>query len=220
MTAQCRDKPCPRPRASAHGQDGFALVELLVSLALIATMAALMTLFFGQLRGFGVAAERLVEAREAQVVSDYVEAILARAMPLALMSDDPAERRYLVGTSSSLRFSAIARTGYKRRSLREVDIRTTDARGGPAVEQVLRPRRFGRPAQDIELRVETLLPSHSAIRFRYLGWRGDEDGWSDEWSELAALPKAISIVVTMQREGTTYEAESLAILDLSRPEPR
>lgn len=196
------------------------MVELLVSLSLIATMAALMTLFFGQFRGFGVAAERLVEAREAHVVSDYVEAILARAMPLALISDNPAERRYLVGTSSSLRFSAIARTGYNRRSLREVEIRTTDTMGGPAIDQVLRPRRFGRPAQDIDLRVETLLPSRSMIRFRYLGWREAESAWSDEWSELAALPRAISIIVTMEREGRTYEAGSLAILELSQPEPR
>ena len=209
--------PCQRPDLSANGEEGFALVELLVSMALIATMASLMALFLGQLRSFDVAAERLAVAREARVVSDYVEKIIERAIPLPLMSDDPAERRFLVGTGSSVRFAAIARTGYDRQSLREVEIATTEYGGELAIDQVLRPRRFGLPMREIEPRSEALLPARSAIRFRYRGWSEAEAAWSDEWSELAALPKAISIIVTMERDGRTYEAETLAILHLSQP---
>lgn len=218
MTAPPTASPGSPSSLSSEAEDGFALGELLVSLALVSTMAALIALFIGQLRGFGAAAERLVIAREAQAASAYVERTLERAMPLPLMSDRPDERRYLVGTASSVRFPAIARTGYQRQSLREVEIATTNVAGSPAIGQVLRPRRLGVPAHEIAAQIETLLPSHARIRFRYLGWHEADNAWSDEWSELAALPKAISIVVTMQREGTTYEAESLAILHLSRPD--
>lgn len=208
------------PASPASGsEDGFALVELLVSLALVATMAALIALFIGQLRGFSATAERLAVAREAQVVAAYVEEVLEGAKPLPLMSDRPAERRFLVGTATGIRFSAVARTGHQRRSLREVEIATTDAAGGQAIGQVLRPRRFGVPLHDIAVQTETLLPAQARIRFRYLGWREAEDDWSDDWSELAALPRAISITVTLQRDGRTYEAEALAILPFSRPEP-
>jgi prepilin-type N-terminal cleavage/methylation domain-containing protein len=220
VTVRASASPDSPSSREPDGEDGFALVELLVSLALVATMAALIALFIGQLRGFGAAAERLAVAREAQVVSDYVEGLAERAIPLALMSDDPAERRYLVGTASSVRFAAIARTGYQRQSLREVEIATTGATGGPAIGQVLRPRRFGVPTHEITVQTETLLPSRARIRFRYLSRREGEDAWSDEWQELGALPKAISIIVTMEREGKTFEAESLAILHLSRPTPR
>ncbi|MDN2581679.1 hypothetical protein [Aquibium sp. ELW1220] len=208
------------PASPAGGAEGgFALVELLVSLALVATMAALIALFIGQLRGFSATAERLAVAREAQAVSAYVEGLLERAKPLPLLSGRPAERRFLVGTATDVRFSAIARTGHQRQSLREVEIATTDAEVGAAISQVLRPRRFGVPVRGIAVQTETLLPAQARIRFRYLGWRGAEDVWSDDWNELAALPRAISIIVTLQRDGRTYEARSLAILHLSRPEP-
>lgn len=175
---------------------GFTLLELLVSLALLAVMAATMSLVLAQLRPIKALEQRLGEAEIADAILDVVARDLQATVRLPLMEGGTTSNILVSGGPEGVAFSAVVPTGFRRSGLREV---TYEVRMGDKGESVLRGLKLRRFSSQDTMEKEEIDLGRFSLRFSYLTI--SEAGtrkWSDRFEEINALPKAVRLEMKSQ----------------------
>ncbi|RWC30056.1 MAG: general secretion pathway protein GspJ [Mesorhizobium sp.] len=204
-----------RPPASV---EGFALIDVLVGLALIGVITSLMMVFLGQARTM-VRIEKATEFQmEVDAASRFLETAISHAEPLPLSKSSPDQVLYLDGDAARIEFNAVQAIGFKSSALREIAV----SLGGNALAIVQKTRRGSQPGASTQSEPVRLLGGVSAIRFEYLDGSAAASSWLPSWNAPRRLPTAVRFTVSVLRDGAAYSASGFARLDLAnaRQPPR
>lgn len=195
---------------AASSAAGFTLVELLVSLVLMAVMASTISVTIGQLRSIESAKQRLQQLDAADAVIEAIARDLEGAVRLPLIEACSTSSVLFRGDADSMTFSAIVPVGYKRRGLREVTYQFTKSGAVGSVMRSTRLRRFspGEPVAHDDLGLRSL-----SLRLSYLVNGEDQLGkWSDQFIARDSLPRAVLVEVRSQTS-KRVRAFQVVILD-------
>jgi general secretion pathway protein J len=190
---------------------GFTLIEVLVSLVLLALLLVLLAGGLRYARSTWDAAARLDEVAAADMADTFLRARLAEAMPLYEQRKAGTVRALFQGTSDSMSFVAPAPNGPAGAGLYRYTLEAAGGGGGQRTLVVrLQPHLppLGESALDVTLERYTqpyaLMRNIRSVSFRYFG-RGElraEPAWHAVWPRADALPNLVEIAVARdEREG-------------------
>jgi general secretion pathway protein J len=178
---------------SLRGNDGYSLLELLVALALTAVIAAMMVQTTRQLLPL-----RQIQAKyDAQAVADRLTEVMDNDLKtvLVLPLSGNETRLPMIGTTRSIRFVSVVKTGFAAEGLREVSYALeTEPDGTKKLVRKIALRRFGAADDPALVRVDDVFDRVGSLKLEYLG--RDEQGeqmWSNRWERADELPLAIRI---------------------------
>ena len=187
---------------------GFTLVELLVSLAILALVAGLITQSFGAHRHALSTIERHIEAGEEVAwaqgeIRQDVEQLLARPHFVGTAPSTDFE-----GAPQSLEFITLLQDDQGAARVRRVRL----AMSPTGDLQLASSKPDGPPRFDPPI---TLLHGVSAVRLRYYGSVPSTAGsppsaaWRDRWSNAAAPPQLVSVSVDFRETDRRFWPELL-----------
>ncbi len=178
-----------------RGRRGFTLVELLVSLVVLALIStALFTALRFSARSWRAGESRLVAASDEDAVRRFLRMRLAEALPVAMPAGDRAREMVFRGDATHLRFAApmphaLGLGGNYVFSL------SPDERAPLMLDWLLlRPDRLLDVADGRERPRPLFTAGIRAVRFRYFGSVDgrSEPGWTEIW-ESGTLPRLVEI---------------------------
>lgn len=150
---------------SSGARDGYTLIEVLVVLAIASVMAAMMIGGARQLQGLLRLGERSASQSVAEGVADRVADELAGALELPLLGAASAEPVSLAGSGNEVRFTAVVRTGFLSRALREVDFSMESPAGRGTLVRTSLPRRLGQDGRNKNEEKLVLHPEITGLPF-------------------------------------------------------
>lgn len=187
----------PSARARCARLGGFTLVELLIALAIVAT---LMVTAFGGLRVVLGATQRAEERIEVHQHLRSLTTLLTRSVGAAYpyrgpMADTPEDRLLFRGQESSLEFVTQAPPFPLAAPIAFTAVVLTYVQGeGLVIRERALPNREPFAESAVVLRD----PAVTSLSFRYL----DElNGWQKEWDEEDRPPSAVEITVGLTVHG-------------------
>ncbi|KAA3523473.1 prepilin-type N-terminal cleavage/methylation domain-containing protein [Agrobacterium tumefaciens] len=200
-----RHAPPPSEGLTDHG---FTLVEVVVTLALIAALSLIMLALASQLRSIQIAQKENDAAIELEALANALEGVIGNIRSLPLTQDNPQKRFLLRGAADKVIFVAAARVGTSAYGLRDIVI-TQNAEAGRLILE-LYPRRAEQATHPKET---IILSERAAVRFWYRvkhEYSGDRSNvWSNRWTEPGAMPLAIRFEVTITRESKDLKTTRL-----------
>lgn len=203
-------KSLPGPSASV---EGFALIDVLVGLALIGVITSLMMVFLGQARTM-VRIEKATEFQmEVDAASRFLETAISHAEPLPLSKSSPDMVLYLNGNGGRIEFSAVQAIGFKSSALREIAVSLGQAGGALAIVQ--KTRRGSESGTSTPGEPVRLIGGVIAMNFEYLDGVAAASSWSPSWAVPRRLPAAVRFTISVMRDGAAYSARGFARLDLA-----
>ncbi|CDX21267.1 General secretion protein J [Mesorhizobium plurifarium] len=212
----CGEKGAPvagtPPAAKRSPIEGFALIDMLVGLAVVSVVSALMVTFLSQARTMMRIQNATQMQMEVDAATRFLETALGNAEPLPLMQSTPDNVIYFNGGSDRLQFNGVMAIGFGSSALRQIAIQATDE-NSLAITQM--PRRGGTAGTDDATGNQSvpLITGVTGVRFEYLD--GSKGSWSAEWKLNRRLPTAIRFKLSVAREGATYVSEGFARLNLA-----
>lgn len=189
-----------RPNSGGLGEHGFTLLELLVSLTLMALVAVVLS---GGLR-FGASVWRAGDAQadrlsEMQAIQGFVRRHLGRAEPLRKSASFSRREIIFSGASDAVRFIAILPAHLGIPGFHQLEIR--EERGGGGRRLMLDMRLF-QPGRDGdaftgEPRERILLDGIATAEFAYFGTteRNVPPSWRSQWPDADRLPSLVRLRV-------------------------
>lgn len=203
-------------RAPSASVEGFALIDVLVGLALVGVISSLMIVFLGQARTM-MRIEKATEMQmEVDAASRFLERAISRAEPLPLSKSSPESVIYLSGESARIEFSGIQAIGFRSSALREI---TVFLGSDDQVEDILtidqKPRRGSENSNSSDSQSVRLIAGVTAIKFEYLDGSPGASLWSDSWSAQRRLPAAVRFTISVDRDGAAYSSAGFARLELA-----
>lgn len=185
-----------------RAQDGFTLIEVLVSLVLLALVLALLTGAVRFARGTWEAAARLDREAGYDVAGIFLRARLAEAMPLFEQAEGGVVRVAFDGTSEALSFVAPTQNGPAGAGLYRFALQAEP--GGDASSKALvvkvtpyQPKTREQGA-DAPHEGHVLVENVETLAFRYFG-RGQlraPPAWHEAWPRKDALPDLVELTIT------------------------
>ncbi len=186
----------------AASEQGFTLVELLVSLLIFGMLSAAgVALLSFSVRAQDLADKRLGEIGALRRLGAIVTSDLAQAAPRLARDQTGAARAAFIGGDGRTEGNSLSfvRRGWDnpdgspRPSLQKVEYRLAGGR----LERVAYLYVDGAAAMD----TVPLIEGVTALRLRYRDARGE---WRDRWDTVqpAELPKAVEMNVRLERSGT------------------
>jgi len=207
-------KSHPQPQASAAG---FALIDVLVGLALIGVITSLMMVFLGQARTM-MRIEKATEFQmEVDAASRFLETAISHAEALPLSKSSPDQVVYFSGDAARIEFNAVQAIGFKSSALREIAV--SPGEGGGALAIVQKTRRGGKPGASVSSEPVRLIGGVSAMRFEYLDNALAPPSWLPVWNAPRRLPAAVRFTLSVVRDGAAYSSRGFARLDLAGTAP-
>jgi prepilin-type N-terminal cleavage/methylation domain-containing protein len=184
--------------------NGFTLIEVLVTLVLLALVLALVSGGLRFARGTWEATARLDEEAGHDIAENFLQARLSEALPLYEQGTAGTVRVAFQGHSESLRFVAPTPNGPAGAGLYRFVLEV--ARGyGPGQALVVRLAPYqseqGRPGVDTPPEAHVLVGNVRSLSLRYFG-RGAlraQPAWHTAWSRSDVLPDLIEL--TIARDG-------------------
>ena len=202
-----------RPKSSAS-VEGFALIDVLVGLAMIGVISALMIVFLGQARTMMRIQKTAEMQMEVDAASRFLETAIGSAEPLPLSQSTPDMVLYLSGTGARIESNAVQAIGFKSSALREIAVSL-----GSDLTIVQKIRRGSDAANSTGGEPVRLIAGVSAVRFEYLDASATVPSWSATWAEPRRLPAAVRFTISVVRDGATYSSTGFARLDLATAGP-
>lgn len=180
-----------------RGEAGFTLLEVLVSLALLALIVALLPASIRLGRRAWETGARLEHTSRNGVIADVMSTRLSQALAVAPRDDSGRLKVAFAGDGDGVRFVAPSTGGPTGTGLVAYELRARAAQPGRNA-LVLRWAPY-RPVADRqhppEWQERELDHDVVTFRLRYLARGGQEDGgWSPIWTREDALPDAVEIV--------------------------
>ncbi|MER9257328.1 hypothetical protein [Mesorhizobium sp. M0619] len=202
-----------RPKSSAS-VEGFALIDVLVGVAMIGVISALMIVFLGQARTMMRIQKTTEMQMEVDAASRFLETAIGSAETLPLSQSTPDMVLYLSGTGARIEFNAVQAIGFKSSALREIAVSL-----GSELTIVQKIRRGSDAAKSTGGQPVRLIADVSAVRFEYLDAAAKVPSWSASWSAPRRLPAAVRFTISVVRDGATYSSTGFARLDLATAVP-
>jgi prepilin-type N-terminal cleavage/methylation domain-containing protein len=191
--ADCGASHCP-------AEAGFTLVEMLVVLVLTAVMAAMMVGGIRQIQTWAQLGKRQSAQSALEAVADHMSGELAGALSLPLLERDNDEFLPMTGSSGSIRFVAVIRTGFSAKALRETSYALS-----PTTDTLIRKsqqHRLPRQGEILQVQSEELYKGIIKLKFAYLTRDADDKTvWLDTWVKQVKLPIAVRIELHSAIEG-------------------
>lgn len=199
---------------------GFALIDVLVGLALIGVITSLMMVFLGQARTM-MRIEKATEFQmEVDAASRFLETAISHAEPLPLSKSSPDQVLYLSGDGALIEFNAVQAIGFKSSALREIVVSLADGgQAGAALAIVQKTRRGSKPGASVSSEPVRLIGGVSAMKFEYLDNALAPPSWLPGWNAPRRLPAAVRFTLSVVRDGAAYSSRGLARLDLAGTAP-
>lgn len=208
-----------RQRLSSQSQrcvEAFALVDMLIALALTGVIASLMLIFLGQARSI----MRITKDNEIQIEVDsaasFLEDLISTAEPLPLTTSK--DLIFLAGSHDSLELVGIQPTAFGSSSLRQIAVGVETSNDGALARGLvlqLAPRRAGKSQQTSNFELIELLEGPAVVAFEYLD-AAPSSRWSPEWASPKQLPAAVRFTISVKRNGADYRAVGFARLVFAR----
>jgi prepilin-type N-terminal cleavage/methylation domain-containing protein len=188
-----------RPPENRSSEAGFALIEVLVALALLALAIALMP---GALR-LGTSAwearSELDRASREGLALTLVERRIAEAMATYERDETGGIRIAFVGTEQALSFIAAGTSGPAGGGVYRHRLAASDPTGsGLSLAVSLYRPADPAPAPPGTAETRILVPPPAQVKFRYFGALapGSSPQWHEAWSRADAFPALVEITLT------------------------
>lgn len=196
--------------------DGFALVDVLVALALLGVISSLMIVFLGQARTMLRIESATQMQMEVDAAARFLETTIAAAEPLPLSQSSPDKVVYFYGDGASLRFSGIQTIGFGSSALREISVSVEDGAEGSATKSLVIGQKLRRGATteaSPESPTVKLIDGITNLQIEYLD--ASTGAWSPLWEARRLLPAAVRFRLSVARNGATYSSDGLSRLSLA-----
>lgn len=191
-----------RCACQCSAEAGFTLVEMLVVLVLTAVMAAMMVGGIRQMQTWTQLEKRQSAQSALEAVADHMSGELAGALSLPLLVRDGDEFAPMIGSSDSIRFVAVIRTGFSAEALREVSYATESSPTAVTLIRKSQEHRLPREDEILPVQSEELYTGLSKLTFGYLTPNADNAmTWLDSWDKKAKLPIAVRIEISKITDG-------------------
>ncbi|MER8583598.1 general secretion pathway protein GspJ [Mesorhizobium sp. M1423] len=201
-------------RKSSASVEGFALIDVLVGLALVGVISSLMIVFLGQARTM-MRVEKATEMQmEVDAASRFLERAISRAEPLPLSKSSPESVIYLSGQPARIEFNGVQAIGFRSSALREIAV-SLGSESEDTLAIVQKPRRGSENNNSSDSQSVRLFTGVTAIKFEYLDGSPGASLWSDTWSAQRRLPAAVRFTISVDRDGATYSSAGFARLELA-----
>jgi prepilin-type N-terminal cleavage/methylation domain-containing protein len=193
---------------SADNESGFSLLELLVSLVLL----ALILLFVGGALRFSSraweTAEGLDRGAPVGAVRTVLEQGLAEAMPVYERDEPGRVRIAFSGLPQELRFVSPASRGeagaglYRYALHLHSVVRTGRTRTALALSQTLYRAEMARSLSNTSAEMQLLLENIDGLEFRYFGRKDARTraAWHSVWTRTDALPELVEISILLREQ--------------------
>ncbi|WP_245460140.1 general secretion pathway protein GspJ [Mesorhizobium sp. M1B.F.Ca.ET.045.04.1.1] len=200
-----------RPIAKQSPIEGFALIDVLVGLALLGVVSALMVVFLGQARTMLRIQNATQMQMEVDAATRFLETALGIAETLPLTQSTPDDVIYFSGGPDRLQFNGVMAIGFGSSALRQIAIQPT----GDSLTIIQIPRRGGAAGADDKAGNLTvpLIAGVTGVRFEYLD--GSKGSWSADWKLNRRLPAAIRFKLSVAKDGAIYVSDGFARLNLA-----
>ncbi|WP_246680334.1 general secretion pathway protein GspJ [Mesorhizobium sp. B2-8-9] len=200
------------PAAKCRSIEGFALIDILVGLALIGVVSALIVTFLGQARTMVRIQNATQMQMEVDAATRFLEIALSNAEALPLMQSTPDDVIYFSGGPDRLQFNGIIAIGFGSSALRQIAIQRTE-NNSLAIIQI--PRRGGAAGADDTMGNQRvpLIAGVTGLHFEYLD--GAQRSWSADWKLNRRLPAAIRFRISVAKGGAAYSSDGFARLNLA-----
>ena len=180
--------------------DGFSLVEMLVSLAILGMLGTIMSSFAVQLRLLDSRSTAMAYKNEVDVVSRYISELAASAVEQAvrIRSGQPVE--VFLGQNEKIRFIANSRASSINQGLRDVQIYLAESEAGAF--QILQENNYHSPSSATLVAAAdsiVLLDAVQSLRFQFSN--GPEQIWIDQWEKTSRLPYSIRTSISYTLNG-------------------
>ncbi|MER9843847.1 general secretion pathway protein GspJ [Mesorhizobium australicum] len=200
-------------RSKVLGDEGFALIDVLVGLAMVGVITSLMMVFLGQARTITRIDNAAQMQMEVDAATRFLEATMSNAQPLPLPQADPDDANYFIGQANEVRFNGILAIGFKVSALRDITILLGE---GGHLFVVEKPRRGANAKAAPKAENVPLIGGVSGVAFEYLD--GSKGSWSKVWRISRRMPFAVRFQISVVRDGFVYSSNGFARLKLSGSE--
>ena len=213
LTVRLRSKRVGSNVSQCPADAGFTLVEMLVVLVLTAVMAGMMVGGIRQMQTWAQLEKRQSAQSALDAVADHMAGELAGALSLPLLDRDGEAFIPMTGSSDSIRFVAVIRTGFSAKALRETSYSAETSPTGTTLTRKSRPHRSPRQEEALQVQSEELYKGIGKLTVGYLT-RNDERGmiWTDTWVKESKLPIAVRVQVSQSVDGFVLKASRTVTL--------
>jgi general secretion pathway protein J len=198
--------PHPDDDSSTSRDGGFTLIEMLVSLVLLAVVVAFLPGSIRFVRGTWDAASRLDRQYGISGTQEFLNARLAEALPLYERSADGVARVVFTGARESLSFVSTSVNGPAGGGLYRFTLATRSSARAPA-QLVVSVAPYVpvdvKGASDVQEEQHVLIDDIQSVSFRYLGSKArlSPPQWQESWTRFDALPDGVEMTITTQSAG-------------------
>lgn len=181
-----------------RNEDGFTLIEVLVSLVLLALVLGLLSGVVGFARGTWEASARLDRESGYDVAGNFLRARLGEAIPMFEPTEAGAVRVAFKGTGESLSFVAASPNGPAGAGLYRFSLEGSAGAGGRKALLVkvapYQPRETG----DARAETHVLAENVKSVSFRYFGRKERRAApiWDDAWTRNDAVPDLVEMTIS------------------------
>jgi general secretion pathway protein J len=189
-----RHAQCNRAR---KGEDGFTLIEVLVSLVLLALVLGLLSGVVRFARGTWDAATRLDREAGYDIAASFLRARLGEALPLFERTDTGAMRVAFSGSSDGLKFVTASQNGPAGAGLYSLALEAAPVNNANQALLVRLAPYQPRGSIDTPLEDHVLAENVKSVAFRYFGRKDRRipPAWQDIWSRTDALPEMVEMTI-------------------------
>lgn len=194
---------------------GFTLIEVLVTLALVAALSAIMMTSTFQFRHLLKAESQIEDKLALRQTAHHVAKLLEQAQGMAILDAGSGTGAQIAmdGKASEIRFIGIARRGAYLQGLREITLRFDPGKESGVVIQEMNPLRAGRLASGQPEQFE-LARNVTELSFNYFGIQDNnsQPDWQPTWHSPRTLPIGIAVRLSARRADTVISIEEFAAL--------